>query len=118
MHPILFAWGPLTMLTHDAFTVVALALGLAIYYRELSVRGMLGGPIVWISLAAVLGGAIGARLITSWEHVEVYDGLDVRPFTEVIEHSGKSILGAIAGGWIAIALTKRAFSYTRSTGDC
>ena len=118
MHPILFAWGPLTVLTHDAFTVVALALGLAIYYRELSVRGMLGGPIVWISLAAVLGGAIGARLITSWEHVEVYDGLDVRPFTEVIEHSGKSILGAIAGGWIAIALTKRAFGYTRSTGDC
>ena len=44
MHPILFAWGPLTVLTHDAFTVVALAVGLAIYYRELSVRGMLGGP--------------------------------------------------------------------------
>ena len=61
MHPILAQLGPLTVLTHDAFTVVALALGLAIYYRELSVRGMLGGPIVWISLAAVLGGAIGAR---------------------------------------------------------
>ena len=36
----------------------------------------------------------------------------------MIEHSGKSILGAIAGGYIAIVLSKRAFGYTRSTGDC
>jgi len=118
MHPILIQWGPLTVLTHDAFTVLALAVGLAIYYRELRRRGWLGGPIVWISLAAVLGGTIGARVITSWEHLEVYGALADRPFSEVIEHSGKSILGALAGGYLAIALTKRAFGYTRSTGDC
>ena len=118
MHPVLFQLGPLTLMTHDAFTVLALAVGLAIYYRELRVRGWLGGPIVWISLAAVLGGAIGARVITSWEHVELYAAFADRPFSEVIEHSGKSILGALAGGYLAIALTKRAFWYTRSTGDC
>ena len=56
----------------------ALTVGLAIYYRELRRRGWLGGPIVWISLAAVLGGAIGARVITSWEHLEVY-GAHRRP---------------------------------------
>ncbi len=117
MHPILAQLGPLTVMTHDAFTVLALTVGLAIYYRELRLRGWLGGPIVWISLAAVLGGAIGARVITSWEHLEVYGAIADRPFSEVIEHSGKSILGAIAGGYIAIALAKRAFGYTRSTGD-
>ena len=118
MHPILFQLGPLTVMTHDAFTVLALAVGLAIYYRELRRRGWLGGPIVWISLAAVLGGAVGARVITSWEHLEVYGAIADQPFSEVIEHSGKSILGAIAGGYIAIVLSKRAFGYTRSTGDC
>ncbi len=118
MHPILFQLGPLTVMTHDAFTVLALAVGLAIYYRELRRRGWLGGPIIWISLAAVLGGAIGARVITSWEHLEVYGAIADQPFSEVIEHSGKSILGAIAGGYIAIVLSKRAFGYTRSTGDC
>ena len=102
MHPILFQLGPLTVMTHDAFTVLALAVGLAIYYRELRRRGWLGGPIVWISLAAVLGGAIGARVITSWEHLEVYGAIADQPFSEVIEHSGKSILGAMAGGYIAI----------------
>jgi prolipoprotein diacylglyceryltransferase len=118
MHPILVQVGPLTVMTHDAFTVLALAVGLAIYYRELRMRGWLGGPIVWISLAAILGGVIGARVITSWEHVEVYGAIADQPLSEVIEHSGKSIIGAIAGAYLAIALTKRAFGYTRSTGDC
>lgn len=117
MIPIL-SLGPFAIATHDAFTVLALAVGLAIYYRELRGRGWLGGPIVWISLAAVLGGAIGARVVTSWEHIEVYAALADRPLSEVIEHSGKSILGALAGGYLAIVLAKRAFGYTRSTGDC
>lgn len=117
MFPVLSV-GPFAIATHDAFTVLALAVGLAIYYGELRVRGWLGGPIVWISLAAVLGGAIGARVITSWEHLEIYTAFADRPFSEVIEHSGKSILGALAGGYLAIALAKRAFGYSRSTGDC
>ena len=117
MHPVLIQLGSVTVMTHDAFTVLALAVGLAIYYRELRVRRWLDGTIVWISLGAILGGAIGARVITSWEHLEVYAAFADRPFTEVIEHSGKSILGAIAGGYLAIALLKRAFGYTRSTGD-
>ena len=86
MHPVLIQLGPATVMTHDAFTLLALAVGLAIYYRELRVRRWLDAPIVWISLAAVLGGAIGARVITSWEHLEVYGALTDRPFSEVIEH--------------------------------
>lgn len=117
MHPVLIQLGPVTVLTHDAFTLLALAVGLAIYYRELRVRGWLDNTIVWISLGAIVGGAIGARLITSWEHLEIYAALADRPFTEVIERSGKSILGALAGGYVSIVLLKRWFGYTRSTGD-
>src|SRR4029077_8519667 len=43
MHPILVQLGPLTVMTHDAFTVLALTVGLAIYYRELRRRGGGGG---------------------------------------------------------------------------
>ena len=116
MHPVLFQLGPLTLMTHDAFTVLALAVGLAIYYRELRVRGWLGGPIVRVFLlAAVLGGAIGARVITSWEHVELYAAFADRPFSEVIEHSGKSILGALAGeGHPARSPSRNAPSGTRA----
>jgi prolipoprotein diacylglyceryltransferase len=118
MHPVLGQIGPFTILTHDVFTILGLAVGLAIYYRELSRRGWLDAPIVWISFAAILGGAIGARTITAWEHIEYYSSLEGVPLTYAIEHSGKSIIGALAGGYLAIVLAKRWFRYTRSTGDC
>jgi phosphatidylglycerol---prolipoprotein diacylglyceryl transferase len=117
MYPILVELGPVRILTHDAFTVLALAVGLAIYYRELAQRRWLDWTIVWISLAAILGAGVGARLITAWEHVEYYAALDGVPLTVAIEHSGKSIIGALAGGYLAIVIAKRAFRYRRSTGD-
>ena len=116
MVPVL-AIGPFTIATHDAFSMLALGVGLAIYYAELRRRGWLEPRIVWISIAAILGGALGARLITAWEHLEVYAAFDDVPLTWAIEHSGKSLIGALAGGYLATVLAKRAFGYTRSTGD-
>lgn len=118
MLPVVGSFGPVTLYTHDVFTVLALIVGLGIYYLELRRRRMLDAPIVWISLTAVLCGAIGARLITAWEHPEYYAAMADRPFSEVIERSGKSILGALAGGYLGIVLAKRAFDYRQSTGDC
>jgi phosphatidylglycerol:prolipoprotein diacylglycerol transferase len=118
MHPVLGQIGPVTILTHDAFTILALLVGLALYYRELARRGWLETRIVWISLAAIVTGAIGARTITAWEHVEYYKALDGVPLSLAIENSGKSLIGALAGGYLGTVLAKRAFGYTRSTGDC
>jgi phosphatidylglycerol:prolipoprotein diacylglycerol transferase len=119
MFPTLGRIGPIVIGTHDTFTVLAIAVGLAMYYRELRRRGMLSQTIVWISLAAILGAAFGARLITAWEHPAYYaTAFADEPLTVAIEHSGKSLLGAVAGGYLAIYLAKRAFGYTRSTGDC
>lgn len=119
MVPVL-TFGPLTVSTHDVFTVLGLLVGLAIYYRELARRGWLDDTIVWISLVAIVGGAIGARTITAWEHLDYYTAAAAAslPLTELIENSGKSIIGAVAGGYLATTLAKRWFGYTRSTGDC
>lgn len=118
MYPVLGQVGPVTILTHDAFTVLALIVGLSIYYRELARRGWLETRIVWISLTAVVAGAIGARTITAWEHVEYYTALQGVPLSVAIENSGKSLIGALVGGYLGTVLAKRAFGYTRSTGDC
>lgn len=117
MYPTLARWGELTLYTHDVFSVVALVVGFAIYYAELRRRGWLDSTIVWISLAALLGGAIGARVVTAWERPEIYAAITSLPLTVAIERSGKSIIGGIAGGYLAIVLAKRAFGYRRSTGD-
>jgi phosphatidylglycerol---prolipoprotein diacylglyceryl transferase len=118
--PILWQAGTVTLYTHDVFSVIAILVGLAIYYRELRHRGMLEPRIVTISALVVVGGVIGARTITAWEHPKFYaDALAAgMPLSWIIEHSGKSILGAIAGGYLAGVLAKRAFGYRQSTADC
>jgi phosphatidylglycerol---prolipoprotein diacylglyceryl transferase len=114
--PIL-ALGPISVSTHDLFSVLALAVGLAIYGVELRRRHWLEPRILWVTLAAIVGGAIGARVITAWEHLEYYAALEGVPLTWAIEHSGKSLIGALAGGYLGIVLAKRATGYSRSTGD-
>ena len=118
MLPVLAELGPIRLVTHDVFTILGLLVGLAIYYRELRRREILEERIVVISVAVVLGGAVGARLITAWEHLDYYRLLGEAPLTWVIEHSGKSLIGAVAGGYLAGVLAKGALGYQRSTGDC
>ena len=117
MLPVLYQDRSFVLYTHDVFTIVGLLAGLLLYFRELRRNGMLGWPIFWIAVAAVLGGGVGARLITAWEHIDYYRLLHAVPLTYAVEHSGKSIIGGIVGGYVAIVLAKRAFGYTRSTGD-
>lgn len=118
MFPVLFQSGPITIYTHDFFTALGLLAGLALYYFELKRRNMLGYQIFWISLAAIFGGGLGARLIAALDHPAYYTTIGQQSLSYFFAHSGKGIIGGIAGGYLAIVLTKRAFKYTRSTGDC
>jgi len=116
MAPILVQVGPFTLYTHDFFTVIGILAGLALYYRALKRDRVLDGRIVLISVAAILGGALGARLITSWEILDEVSAANL-PLTHVITHGPRSIIGGLAGGYLAIVLSKRALGYTLSTGD-
>ena len=116
MVPELAQVGPVTLFTHDVFTVLGILAGLALYYRALRRDRVLDGRIVLISLAAIAGGALGARLITSWEIIDEVSAADL-PLTYVITHGPRSIIGGLAGGYLAIVLSKRALGYTISTGD-
>jgi phosphatidylglycerol---prolipoprotein diacylglyceryl transferase len=119
LYPTLVQVGPLTIGTHDFFSVLAVAVGLAIYYRALRRRGILDERIVLISMAVVVGGIVGARTITAWENTDeigraIADGA---PVSWIILHGNKSILGGLAGGFLAGVLAKGALGYRRSTGD-
>lgn len=116
MLPVLATLGPISIGTHDFFTIVGLLVGFTIYYRALRRDRLLGGPIALISVAAVLGGALGARLITSWEVLDDVRTADL-PLSYVLTHGPKSIIGGLAGGYLAIVISKRALGYTLSTGD-
>jgi prolipoprotein diacylglyceryltransferase len=114
--PELAQVGPATLYTHDVFTILGILAGLALYYRALRRDRVLDTRIALISVAALVGGAIGARLITSWEIIDEVSAANL-PLTYVITHGPRSIIGGLAGGYVAIVLSKRALGYTLSTGD-
>lgn len=116
MWPIVWRHGDLVLYTHDLFTTAGLLAGLAVYYVNLRRDRMLGSHIVLISCVALAGGAIGARLLTGWE---VLDDVPTgqQPFTYVLTHGPRSIVGGLAGGYLATVLAKRSLGYTESTGD-
>ena len=116
MYPVLGDVGPLRLYTHDLFTILGLVAGLALYYRALRRERILDPRIVLISMSALLGGAVGAHLLTSWEAIDEVAAAGLPP-TYVLTHGPRSILGGLAGGYVAIVLSKRYLGYTRSTGD-
>jgi len=117
--PVLWQNGSIVVQTHDLFSALAVIVGHWIYYRSLRGAGMLDSRIVIASSAVVIGGVIGARLITAWEHPTYYSAAIEAgaPLGWIVEHSGKSILGALAGGYVAGVLAKRALGYRESTAD-
>jgi phosphatidylglycerol---prolipoprotein diacylglyceryl transferase len=108
--------GAVQLSTHDLFTMLGLLVGMAWYYRALQRDRLLEPRIVVISVAALLGGAVGAHLLTSWEVADEVTRAEL-PLTYLITHGPKSILGGLAGGYLAIVITKRALGYRLSTGD-
>lgn len=116
MYPVLVEAGPFTLYTHDVFTTLGLVAGLTLYYRALRRDGLLDPRITLISLAALVGGGLGAHLLTSWEVLDEVSAANL-PLTYVLTHGPKSIIGGLAGGYLAITLSKRALGYRISTGD-
>ena len=96
MLPVLARIGPITIGTHDFFTILGLLVGLSLYYRALRRERMLSSQIMLISVAAILGGAIGARLITGWEAIDKVQAAGL-PLTYILTHGPKSIIGGLAG---------------------
>ena len=67
-------------------------------------RGMATEGVMLLAGAGLIGGLIGAHLAQM-----LAGGLQ--------EWGGKSILGAIAGGWLSVAFVKRRIGLLRPTGD-
>jgi prolipoprotein diacylglyceryltransferase len=93
--------------------------GFGIYWTELRRRGWLDERIVLVSLGVLLGGVLGARVVTGWESLdEMGRAIDVgAPVSYVLMHGNRSIVGALIGGYAGGLLTKRFLGYSRSTGD-
>lgn len=107
------------MLAHLILEALAYAVGFRLYLRERKRAGdFLDDSARWsLIVAVVLGAALGSKLLhhlASPARVAAHWGEpDFLPFLL----GGKTIVGALLGGWIAVEGTKRALGIRRSTGD-
>lgn len=114
--PVYVPLGPLSIHAHWLFEGLAYALGFRLYLFYRSRRGdaLPFEQRMWIVAAAVAGAAIGSKLL--------YWAADP---SATLQHwrdpayllGGKTIVGGLIGGWIAVEWTKRRLGVRRATGD-
>jgi prolipoprotein diacylglyceryltransferase len=108
--------GPVSISPHFFFEALAYAVGFALYQRARDRSGdVISGPDRnSIIVAAILGAAAGSKVLAWFEN-----------FSELARHwqdpifwlGGKTIIGGILGGTIAVEWVKRRLKITTRTGD-
>lgn len=117
MHfPVYIPLGSFRLNAHFLFEALAYFVGFRIYLASRRHRGdVVAEDTRWsVIAAAALGAAVGSKLLywledpalmaMNWHNLEFLMG-------------GKTIVGGLIGGWIAVELTKRIAKVTTATGD-
>ena len=117
MHfPVYIPLGSFRLNAHWLFEALAYFIGFRIYLSSRRRRGdVVAEDTRWsVIAAAAVGAALGSKLLywledpslteANWRNLEFLMG-------------GKTIVGGLIGGWLAVELTKRAAKITTATGD-
>ena len=114
--PVWLSVGAWKIHPHLFFELLGYAVGIAIYLALRKRQGdHVGSSDRWsVVTAAVLGAAIGSRLLFWLEDPAATAGY-LRNAPEML--GGKTLVGALLGGWIAVELTKLYIGVRTSTGD-
>lgn len=98
------------------FTALGYGAGALVFYLEARRRGLATAGVRYLAIAGLAGG-IAAAKVTQWM---LASWLTFAQHPEAIldpANGGRSIIGGIIGGWIAVEIAKRRLGIGRSTGD-
>ena len=114
--PVYIPLGPLRLHPHAVFETLAYAIGFRIYLRLRRRQGdVIADGTRWsIVAAAIAGAAMGSKVLywfedpaATWQHLT----------DPVFLLQGKTIVGGLVGGLIAVEATKLAVGVREATGD-
>ena len=101
--PNIFGGGWVQLSWHGFFTFVAVAVSVFLVHRWGTREGLLGDPILSVSVWAIIGGIVGARavhVLDFWGEFYSHD-----PFEMVyVWQGGIAIYGAVLGGFLGGAI--------------
>ena len=112
--PILFSIGNLNIPAYGFFVLLGLVVGIAYYFYLARKEKSLGENGIYIVLAAMVGGVIGAKL-PYWifyfpQIVSAYP--NIIPFL-----SGRTIVGGLIGGFLGVLWIKKKLKITSRRGN-
>jgi phosphatidylglycerol:prolipoprotein diacylglycerol transferase len=116
LFPIYLRLGPLRFHPHLVFEILAYAIGFRIYVNLRTQRGdMLASPMRWwVIAAAAAGAALGSKVLYWFEDPRLSLAHWHDPAFLL---GGKTIVGALIGGLVAVEWTKRRLGIAPRTGD-
>jgi prolipoprotein diacylglyceryltransferase len=97
--------------------MTAYAVGLWLYwlrFQKVGSEKMNEIAALWIAASAILGAAIGSKVVFWLEHPEIAFA-DFPSLRQLM--IGKTIVGGLAGGWIGVEIAKWFHGVRESTGD-
>lgn len=114
IRPVLFEAGRWAVPAYPVFMLLAVAVGGAVYLVEARRNRTLGENTLVILLGALVGGALGSKLVMVILHFREIAAQfpDLR-----ILLSGRSIVGALVGGALGVYLVKRGLHITERKGN-
>jgi phosphatidylglycerol:prolipoprotein diacylglycerol transferase len=113
IRPVAFTMGGVAVSSYSLFVVIGLVSAIALYYVNTRDRDV-GSDGLYIAAAAVVGGIIGSKL-PIW--VANYRAILDSPDGIGAALSGRTIVGGVLGGFLAVYLTKRRLGIKRRLGN-
>ena len=103
-------------LLHLLFESLAYAAGFWLYNRQRrdTIDPLTHDQRTWVIVAAILGAAAGSKVLNWFSNPAE---LAARWYDPVFLMSGKTIVGGLIGGWIAVEYAKHRLGVTQRSGD-
>jgi prolipoprotein diacylglyceryltransferase len=117
VHPVLLQRGELVVYSHTVVLLLAFVVGGLVRRAESRRLGYVARPgYRWVSVGALLGAIVGAKL-GMFLYVDPREWRSVLAELFVLETSGKTVIGALIGGYAGVELAKKLAGVVGSTGD-
>ncbi|MBU0467768.1 MAG: prolipoprotein diacylglyceryl transferase [Candidatus Omnitrophica bacterium] len=114
VQPVLFDVNGLEVGSYPFFVLLGLIFGILVYFLEARKKKTLSENTFFIFIAAIVGGAVGAKLpiwIMNFKHI-IASLPDIRPLL-----TGRTIVGGMIGGTLSVLWIKKKLGINEKKGN-